>query len=590
MTFRTACAGVVLVLTLLGGQVLGAQHELDPRTDVYEAIDRWYATGLIDTPLPIIRPYPRHVLLSLLQTVERRATPAQAQLARQYLAELGADGISWRLSGIGDAVDDEALPRGRASAQFRYGLAEQIDLGISMSANAIARDALEADNLLYADRFDVDVVEDNVPTFSVADQEFLILPDAQTNLSYGNERLWVQAGIHRRSFGPVHQDSPVLSSDAPQQAGASFTWAGRRHSFNLTLLSLSASSRFKLPGTEGDDATPVTVGQTATTPLDLVLADEPDLVPGKLLYIQSVHFHVARWLDLGIMEAVVTGPRLEMAYLIPAKTLFLGQALSGFEDNSLLGLTANFRPGANVHIPLMVYVDDVNFNELASFNFDTKIKAAASTAIDWYAPPPVLERIRFSYDIVMPYMYTHPGVNPYTDEPNYLDYRHQGVNLGSGLLPNSDRARLAIMVRPLPRVGLELSGALIRHANASEGLLNGYVNDGGYGDAGRDGVFEEVDTDTDGDPEVIWNEGRLLFNDDRLFLEQDTIEHIYQVGLEAAWRTRVANWDTELSGGVTYQYVDGPLSYVIAADGTGQTVAGSDQTSWFFSLGVVLSR
>ena len=52
----------------------------------------------------------------------------------------------------------------------------------------------------------------------------------------------------------------------------------------------------------------------------------------------------------------------------------------------------------------------------------------------------------------------------------------------------------------------------------------------------------------------------------------------------------MVGWDTEINAGVTYQYIDGPLSYVIANDGTGRTVVGADTSTWFFSLGVVLSR
>ena len=596
--------GVVVVVSLLGMQTLSAQPELDPRADVYQAIDRWYAGGLIETPLPIIRPYPRDILLSLLRTVEQRAMPLEAAVARRYREALTTDGVSLQFSAIGAGANGEVRPRARAGGLFRYRLGEQVDLGFAISGNAIARGSFrdprqrpaadtdivitrgswEADNLPYADRFDVDVVKDNVPGFTAGGQTYRILPDVQTNFSYGNERLWVQAGIHRRSFGPNHQDSPVLSSDAPQQAGAAFTWSGRRHAITVALLSLSAGTRFKVPG---PDSNPRVVGQTSGGDA-LSLVDSPGLVPGKLLYLQSAHVRVARWLDLGIMEAVVTGPRPEMAYLVPVKTLFLAQALSDFADNSLLGLTANVRPSAGVHVPLTIYVDDLNANQLVRFNFDTKIKAAGAAAVEWYAPLPLLERIRFSYDIVMPYMYTHFEADPYTDQPNYLDYRHRGVNLGSGLLPNSDRTRLAVMVEPLPRLGVELSGALIRHANASEGRLDGYVNDGGYGDAGQRGAFRTVQID--GVERTVWKRGDLSFNDDRLFLEQKSIEHVYQTGIEAAWRTRVVGWDTEINAGVTYQYIDGPLSYVIANDGTGRTVVGADTSTWFFSLGVVLSR
>ena len=114
------------------------------------------------------------------------------------------------------------------------------------------------------------------------------------------------------------------------------------------------------------------------------------------------------------------------------------------------------------------------------------------------------------------------------------------------------------------------------------------MNDGGYGDAGQRGAFRTVQTN--GVERVVWKRGDLSFNDDRLFLEQKSIEHVYQTGIEAAWRTRVVGWDTEINAGVTYQYIDGPLSYVIANDGTGRTVVGADTSTWFFSLGVVLSR
>jgi hypothetical protein len=149
-------------------------------------------------------------------------------------------------------------------------------------------------------------------------------------------------------------------------------------------------------------------------------------------------------------------------------------------------------------------VDDLHFNDMIQFQFDTKYKLAGELGLVWAPPTGFLRSLAVDYTAVFPYMYTHmydldpdtygtrypsqPGGSAHT---NYQDYSHAGKNLGPDLEPNSDRISLRSTWKTLPNLDLTLLGYFIRHGNASENRLGGQMgpeHDGSIFDDGSDDV------------------------------------------------------------------------------------------------------
>ncbi len=107
----------------------------------------------------------------------------------------------------------------------------------------------------------------------------------------------------------------------------------------------------------------------------------PEKFPDKHLILQSFNFYPTPWLELGFFETVVWGNRFDLNYLLPFKELFYAQSMAGFEDNSFMGILANVRFKDTIQVPLVVYVDDTNLNDLLRFDFSTKFKVALQAGV-----------------------------------------------------------------------------------------------------------------------------------------------------------------------------------------------------------------
>lgn len=113
-------------------------------------------------------------------------------------------------------------------------------------------------------------------------------------------------------------------------------------------------------------------------------------------------------------------------------------------------------------------------------------------------------------------------------EVNYSNYTHQGTNIGPGLDPNSDRWRLKWTARPLDDLlpewftNFQIAAGvqLIRHGNASEGVIPG-----GTGDLFDPGYAENGATFT---PPFELPDGLPYTR----FLIQDIIEHNLQFSIQ----------------------------------------------------------
>lgn len=597
MSFRRSVAIAAVGYTLFFAAVTAnADPTVDPNHPVYDAIEEWRIAGLVGD-LPAFRPYPAHELERVLEHVQARGAAGDRERASEYLELLeGRHSVrGWSLGTL-FTRDEEFQPKMAFGVGANGSITDFLDYGVTAGIFGIDRGA---EPLIPAgERLEEDVLDDNAKV-TIGGRDIHTLPHFRSQGTWYSETLSLQAGISRRSFGPFHNESPVISASAPQVTNFVFEWRGERLRFTYGVFSLTTPQWFR----ERESLDPSENNQIdldGDTIADFI--DKPQNVPGKHLVLHSLNWDVTPWLTLGFFESVLFGPRLELAYFVPFSFLFYAQGTANFADNSFVGLSAELEPAPRWRIPLVLYVDDGDFNDFVRFNFaDAKLKATAAGAIQWAPRTPTVRTASLSYEAVLPYMYTHSATNPYSTEPNFLNYLHKGQNLGTGLLPNSDRLRLEADFAAAPNVGIGFRGAFLRHANASEGVdeLGQYLNDGGYADSGKSGTFVDFNDDSgngndseNSNDVARWIPGKLTYNEGTRFMTQDHIQHTYQVGtdLSVGFATGPLDWD--IVAGYTFEYIDGQIEYRWSPDdgpGGGETVSVGDEINHYGKLDVRMS-
>jgi hypothetical protein len=243
--------------------------------------------------------------------------------------------------------------------------------------------------------------------------------------------------------------------------------------------------------------------------------------------------------EFSLFETIVWGPRIEMLYLLPFSNLFASQSMADFGDNAFMGMSFRWHCAPGFQFLGQLYVDDLHFNDIARFDFNTKYKVAAELGLVWAPKDGMLRFLAFDYTAITSYTYTHiysldpenfdkrypsQGNGDITPPPNYLDYTHAGKNLGPDMEPNSDRISIRTTWNTLPNLDLGLSAYFSRHGNASENRINDGLMDGKYhkGDIFDDGSNDHSPHD---------NNYRYLN-----FLTQSTIETKLAGGITLNWQ------------------------------------------------------
>ncbi len=557
MTFGRWARALAGALALAAGP-LRAQAVADPTDVLYTELEVWEAQGLLRR-LPSLQPYPLQMVRRLLADVagNHAAWPADRARAAWLLSQLD-DPLHLTLRMEERRASDAGGPFFKATVEpslqgmatswlggaARYQLmAVRTDDGLALPAYSGARE-----DLIYDDA-DLDL----------GGQTFFLRQTSHGSVGIGdgNGELLFQAGLGRHRAGPFWHNGVVIGQQAPQAGAFSLVLRRPLVTAQLALYELTAT----------DDA-----GQGAIT--------------GKHLHLHAIDFHAAPWLDLGAFEAVVSGGRFELLYFIPVATYFHSQGLSGFADNALVGVDARVSPLAGLDLKGVVFLDDASFNDLARLQLDTKYKLAAQVGAA-LSPAALLGRgrpglhqglrlVTVDYTAVMPYMYTHIGDGG--GGLNWFNYTNAGQSFGPALPPNSDRVQLRALVRARDDVergllDLEASAALVRHGNASAGVIpgrDGSVLDDGYLDG--EPTFQPPFDDPTGQPFTR-------------FLTQPVIEHTLQLGVGLAFtvdggRLSSAGWDRGL-GGVT-----ATARYTFEARDNAGLVAGASAWAHYAELSV----
>jgi len=483
-----------LLMTVLWLNVflLFSQVIHDPNDQLYKDIDHWAVQGYITMALPQIRPYPAQLLDVILQEVIDRGNSIAREKAQSYAAAIAPGsrpvhvGVHGTIVGKDDDVTLFGAPTVDGVLRLDKWLTGSYELQVYGSLRKPGKELIVPGT--YSPYSDFVLDWSNVGPIN-------ILQDWTSSLAIGSDQLYVQSGLNRTSFGPFYDSSIVVGPQAGRAGHFSLEYRREKWNFGILFMAITATNDF---------------GQGQ--------------FPDKYLMLHTYDFKLLPAFEFGFFESVVWGGRFEPLYFIPLNQLFAAQSMAGFSDNSLFGIHARWLLQPGLQILSQIYVDDLNFNDLVQFNFDTKYKLAAQAGITYMPIQDTwIPDVRLEYTAVMPYMYTHEtgeDSSRYTsDSPNYFNYTHRGKNLGTDLEPNSDRIKLSFAKALRPDLSVTLSGYFTRHGNASEGIANmkPTYHDGSILDDGR----------TD--------DNKATYHYETRFLTQSVIDYRLAGGLSLSW-------------------------------------------------------
>lgn len=564
---------------------VSAQYSADPLNQIYEWFDLWEGKGYL-RDMPVFRPYPEAVIIPALERVARVGDPQSQAVAERFLLQLD-DPVDLELFIVQETQqrNNETALKGGVGLTINGRISETITA--SGSITGVLLDDKEAEMMPRGQRTTWDIVEDwsTVPVFG---RDVAALTQTRSSFVWGTESLYLHAGIMRRSFGPLHDDGVVMSPYARQAPGFVASWRRGNFRWSTALLTFTATQVYEelTPFNEGDKNTSV-----------VAPVEDPDLLfspsehPGKYVFIHDFRWTPVNWLTLAFFESATWGPRFEIAYLVPVKWAFHAQNTIGLTDSSKMGISVEGRPRNDLRMPFVLYVDDASFNDIVQLDFDTKLTIAVHTGVIWTPLHRFVRRLSVDYLAVFPYMYTHdsPG-GIYSPEPIYSNYTHRGESLGPSLRPNSDRLTLQGTFRPVNNLDVTLRGRLMRHGNASEGIegLGLAHNDGSLLDDGR---FYRFAVDDDGEL-VATRPERKSFHNDRRFMEQEIIEHVWQGGLDIVYNLPIKadrRVGLSIDAGYTFEVVRDPLVFQTSGtterDGVNvvlwETIAGDNEVNHY---------
>ncbi|MDR0600244.1 MAG: hypothetical protein LBG84_09245 [Treponema sp.] len=508
--------------------VAEAQVIHDPNDPLYKDLDWWAVRGYLTQALPMVRPYPAQLLDELLEEAAGRA------------AEAGDEAAALRARRYRDAIapGSRALHAGaRAGAAGLDGDADPL-LALFAEGTPRLRDWL-AGSFAFAGYGSTkspafvhqtpgiygpqaDLIPDDSGVGAVE-----LLPHWTSALTVGTGDFYFQAGLIRSSLGPLYDNGVIVGPQASRAGHFSLVYRRPKWTFEALWLELVAAD---------------TTGQGR--------------YPNKHMVTHIYSFRPIQALEVSFFESVVWGGRFEPLYLLPFSWLMASQAMADFGDNSLMGFLVRWSFIRNAQFLTQVYVDDIHFNDIMRFQFDTKYKFAAELGLVWAPERGPLRSLAGDYTIVFPYMYTHMyDLDPATygtrypsqtgyggPHPNYQDYSHAGKNLGPDLEPNSDRISLRSTWNTLPSLDISLSAYLIRHGNASQNRIDQDMMDGAYHDGS---IFDDGNDDK---PDYDNNYRSVRF------LTQSVLETRLAGGIELSWRLPLRFGDVTLQAGYVAEY------------------------------------
>ena len=338
---------------------------------------------------------------------------------------------------------------------------------------------------------------------------FSALTNMNMNLAYGGERWYMQGGMSRLSFGPFHTESVTLSSEGYHSGNLIFYYnADDLWNYQQSFLIIGSTNH---------------LGK--------------DLGGEKYFHLHSLEYNPFPWLSLSYFESMVYGGTFDPMYFLPLPFM-VAQGIGSFGGNLQMGLGFKIRPTKGLLWAGELLVDDVSANDLLKLKFDTKLKFAGITGLQYAFDNPVFKSLSLNYSLVAPYMYTHRDdwyAERKMTERNFQNYTNNGYLMGSELLPNSDRIALELSMTPVQNLNLDLRFSFSRHANTNESIplenainyLKHYKSDYSKVPITDGGIYNFA---VDGEKYMDYAQSNFMF------MAQKSIMSIVRTGFDASYK------------------------------------------------------
>jgi len=476
-----------IILFLLLSAILCAQTVHDPNSDIYKDIDIWLVKGYVKEFLPMVRPYPVKLICKILEQVIDNGDDKAIELAQKYFDAL-APKSRFLHPGLKTYVQGNGEDYGFVISPFVEGLFYIRNLlSVSYNFTFHADTAGYSNNNFNGEQFSIPGAYSPYPDLQNDRANigaFQVLQNWTSLLALGNSDIYFQGGLSRSSYGPFYDNGVVVGPQAPRAGHFSFVLWDPLFSYEILFQTLVAVDYY-----------------------------QDEWFPSKYNVVHTLNFRPKKNFELGLVQSIIYGERIDLLYFIPFSFLFGSQTINGFNDNVFMGFNLRWRPINSFFVNGQVYIDDFSFNCLLEGKPD--FKAAGEFGVSWSPANGILSKLDFDYTAVMPYTYTHWPVpsklryNGHDDDnqlnkprgkdgppiANYYDYTHRGRNVGPDLEPNSDRVSLRSSWKIIRNLDINLSAYFIRHANASadKPLLDPDYHDGSIFDTGSTDPWYNAD-------------------------------------------------------------------------------------------------
>ncbi|OHD76097.1 MAG: hypothetical protein A2V99_03510 [Spirochaetes bacterium RBG_16_67_19] len=220
----------------------------------------------------------------------------------------------------------------------------------------------------------------------------------------------------------------------------------------------------------------------------------------KMLSIHRLEWFPRDWLYLSPWESVVYAKRLELSYLNPIGSYYVGQQINGDLDNVAFGGEAavTIRPYFRLYFSL--FVDEIVLVPLSRLFTRPENQFAWQAGLKIPIPWLPFALLTLQYTKIEPYCYTHyEQTVPMYTQPVNINYAHDGENMGYHLPPNSDELLLRLFTHPADGLELTAQYQLIRHGDGDHpAQIEGDIDSPIYPADLQAGLYREKDFLHDG--------------------------------------------------------------------------------------------
>ncbi|MCR5123796.1 MAG: hypothetical protein K6B43_01200 [Treponema sp.] len=449
---------IFLFVVFFAAFVVNAQVSVSPGDKFYEEAQSWALRGVVEMPLPQLRPYPlsviRKVLSAVIENDSGNALESDVALASEeyerifgkkfhVFSRLGADGKISAVdenenSGGDDHTERAKNIRSEIGVRGDADLFKLVSLGYSLSLYGETKESFSDYAPLFVNK-DVDSIYD---ASSIG--PFNTYSNLNTNAQVGTDWLYSTVGISRIGFGDFLGDGLALNDGGYHSTNLVFNVTRDKWSFCTVLESIGATDNF------GEN-----------------------LSDNKFLAFHSVRFDISKKFSLSYYENILFGPGFDLTYMFPAPFIAV-QTIGGAASNLQMGLLFDYRPIPGLLWSTDLFIDDFAVNEIVKLDFDAKYRFALQSGLIYYPTESAVKKLSMNYTCVMPYVYSHWEYVPNNEGEvsgksfNYQNYTNNALPIGSTLYPNSDAVKFNATFNPLKNLTLDLSTTFARHANSAE--------------------------------------------------------------------------------------------------------------------------